>query len=421
MSNLHSIKRLAGVLLVFVASCTTNLAQPHFLTLPFSDPDVFLRQGWVYDSPVEIKSLDAPPNFEYLLHKGIDYFLVKDDKVQTFDVVSAAPGRAVVAESKRFGYFVFIRHDEVDSQGLHIFTLYAHLEKDSWTAPVKTIEKINEDIKNSTFADWKDVKRGVKIGNAGTTGTEQIHLHFEVHRGGYVLNKTDPYNIYGSRDSYSSPCEPSSLLPATYLAKQFQSSLWTECPPVYAPTSIIFQPGPGVGKDIWTTSIYSYTPAGGRPGGGLDDHELRVGGWGDFYYSLLQFDLTNLPQTARSVRLELYPYVQSGYGTTGIYVDRVTQFWDWKTQGNGSDRLRLWWADRPASTPLLPQALPGPIVGTWFSVDITELYNGWQSGAVANFGVQLRPAANNNQWAQFYSSDYIDDPQLRPRLVIEAQ
>jgi hypothetical protein len=43
---------------------------------------------------------------------------------------------------------------------------------------------------------------------------------------------------------------------------------------------IVVQPGPGEGKDIWTTSVFSYTGAGGGPGGGLDDEWLQVGGWG---------------------------------------------------------------------------------------------------------------------------------------------
>src|SRR5579885_1784889 len=42
-------------------------------------------------------------------------------------------------------------------------------------------------------------------------------------------------------------------------------------------------------QDIWTTSVFSFTGGGGGPGGGLADDLLKVGGWGDEYYSLLQF------------------------------------------------------------------------------------------------------------------------------------
>lgn len=188
----------------------------------------------------------------------------------------------------------------------------------------------------------------------------------------------------------------------------------------HASRSVILQPGPTEGKDIWTTSVYSYAAGGSYPGGGLNDHKLLVGGWGDLYYSLLQLDLTVMPANVASARLELFCYSQhDGYGTTGIYLDRIAQFWDWKTQGTGRDRERLWWADRPAAVQWIPQAQPAPIVGQWYSIDITDLYNAWQNGDYPNYGIQLRPANNNNYWAEFYSSDYMDDPLLRPKLVIE--
>lgn len=51
-------------------------------------------------------------------------------------------------------------------------------------------------------------------------------------------------------------------------------------------------------------------------------------------------------------------------------------------------------------------------------IDITDLYNTWQNGTYPNYGVQLRPVSNDNRWAELYSSDYLGDPNLRPRLVV---
>lgn len=184
------------------------------------------------------------------------------------------------------------------------------------------------------------------------------------------------------------------------------------------PQTVILQPGPGEGKDIWTTSIFSYAPGGGGPGGGRDDEELVVGGWGDLYYSLLEFNLNGMPARASTARLELFPFTQRGIGTTGIYLDRITEFWDWRTQGTGRDRQRLWWADRPAAVQWIPGALPEPTLGQWYSIDITDLYNAWQNGTYSNDGVQLRPVFNDNRWSEFYSSDYLGDPTLRPRLIV---
>jgi hypothetical protein len=171
------------------------------------------------------------------------------------------------------------------------------------------------------------------------------------------------------------------------------------------------------GKDIWTTSVYSYDGVSQTPGGGLDNEELRVGGWGDEYYSLLQFDLTGLPQQASSVRLELY-CLSSGSGTTTeLLLDRVTEDWDWRIQGTGRDRQRLWWADRPDWLQWRAQELPAPTPGAWSTIDITDLYQAWKNGTFPNYGLQLRPTSIDNSWGIFASSQH-SNPALRPRLVV---
>jgi hypothetical protein len=187
---------------------------------------------------------------------------------------------------------------------------------------------------------------------------------------------------------------------------------------------IILQPGPNNGKDIWTTSVFSYTDEGGGPGGGLDNEHLRVGGWGDYYHSLLEFDLTELPAIAASARIELYAFNRNTQRyPTGIWLDRITEFWDWRTQGTGVDRERMWWIDRPNAVQWnqdVSQPLPVPAFDQWYTIDITNLYNAWQASGngIDNFGIQLRPASINQNQNSFYSSNYLDDPTLRPKLVI---
>jgi hypothetical protein len=75
-------------------------------------------------------------------------------------------------------------------------------------------------------------------------------------------------------------------------------------------------------QDIWTTSVYSFAPAGGGPGGGLADENLKVGGWGDLYYSLMQFNLTGLPQNAPNITLRLYNQNASSGTPTALYLYR---------------------------------------------------------------------------------------------------
>ncbi len=181
---------------------------------------------------------------------------------------------------------------------------------------------------------------------------------------------------------------------------------------------LVLQPGPSDGKDIFTTSVYSYADGGSGPGGGANDFHLRVGGWGDFYYSLLQFDLSVLPTNASSAVLYLYCYNLSGGGTP-LYLDRITQKWDWRTMGTGRDHDRLWWADRPSAEQWSDGQLATPDAGQWYAVDITTLYNAWGNGTWPNYGLQFRPVLNfNNNFDEFYSADYIGDPTLRPKLVI---
>ncbi|KHE91486.1 MAG: hypothetical protein SCABRO_02775 [Candidatus Scalindua brodae] len=189
---------------------------------------------------------------------------------------------------------------------------------------------------------------------------------------------------------------------------------------IVAVSEIVLQPGPENGKDIWTTNVYSYAPSGDNAGGGLDNEWLEVGGWGDTYYTLIEFDLTNLPTIALSAKVELFVGKSKGVGTTDIYLDRITEFWDWKTQGTGSDLDRLWWADRPLATQWTSGSLPSPTVGQWYSIDITDLYNAWKDSTYPNYGIQLRPVSNNNRWNEFFSSDYMDDVSLRPKLIVKV-
>ena len=108
-----------------------------------------------------------------------------------------------------------------------------------------------------------------------------------------------------------------------------------------------------------------------------------------------------------------------------MWLDRITEIWDWRTQGTGTDYERLWWADRPNTEQWnedVSQPLPAPTLDQWYSIDITNLYNAWQASGngIDNFGVQLRPFSNIQNQNSFYSSNYTDDPTLRPRLVIVA-
>lgn len=117
-------------------------------------------------------------------------------------------------------------------------------------------------------------------------------------------------------------------------------------------------------KDIWTTSVYSYAEGASTPGGGREDDSLKVGGWGDWYYSLITFDVELLPKQGKQAFLVFYS-LRTGGTPVAMHVDRIVSAWSWVA----SDRL--WWKDRPQTVPW--GASPAPRRNTWYPVDITGL------------------------------------------------
>jgi murein DD-endopeptidase MepM/ murein hydrolase activator NlpD len=208
---------------------TANYTQlpviPRFLTLPFTDADIKVQQGWIYTW-----NSKKP-------HHGIDYIkgtIDKSDTWQSFDVLAAADGWAMQSEQPGstgvYGTFVFIRHDEKDQAGDDYFTLYAHLASVSGGIPYQGRHNINYNYNDST--KWKYVTRGEVIGTAGNIGASDtgIHLHFEVQAGGYTLGRTDPYDLYNTRDFYP---DPRGNHPDNYKGCG-PNYLWTTDPPTSA-------------------------------------------------------------------------------------------------------------------------------------------------------------------------------------------
>ena len=165
-------------------------------------------------------------------------------------------------------------------------------------------------------------------------------------------------------------------------------------------SQIIIQPDPTEGRDVCITSVYY--------GGGFDSYYIRVGGWADWYYSLIKFDLNGLPSNVTSATVYLYSFYDGHTYRPSMYLDRTTSIWDENTI----------WNNRPDFINI--GTLPPPTLDSWYVIDITDLYNAWKDGTYINNGIQLRPTNNNDAMNAFYSSDYMDDPSLRPKLVIDT-
>jgi TIR domain-containing protein len=162
-------------------------------------------------------------------------------------------------------------------------------------------------------------------------------------------------------------------------------------------------------KDIWTTSVYSFAPGGGGPGGGLDDDVLKVGGWGDWYFSLVQFKLPQLQRRPRFAGIVLYSKQSEG-ASVPLALDRIIRHWDFP-KGD-----RLWWKDRPGHRAVTTDPLPAPKKEQWYVIELTELVQEWLDGKSENFGIQLRPVHEFGSFVFFVSSDATDKSKI-PRLI----
>jgi murein DD-endopeptidase MepM/ murein hydrolase activator NlpD len=166
-----------------------------FLTLPFNDPGIAVNQGWVYSWGSQ--------------HYGLDYVLGGPEisKLQKFDVVASADGYACGNCTSRQGNAVWIKHD-VDGQTY--YTYYGHLDSIESDIPVGN-------QRNTLF-----VKRGQKIGVAGSTGASTIHLHFQVNR---PSGPVDPYDLWSTSEPYMPGCATCEI---------GADNLWTTNPPSFA-------------------------------------------------------------------------------------------------------------------------------------------------------------------------------------------
>lgn len=126
--------------------------------------------------------------------------------------------------------------------------------------------------------------------------------------------------------------------------------------------------------------------------------------------SLLRFDLSGLPLTATQAVVWLYAYPR-GDSSTPVDINWYQNTTQWHT-GSVS------WSTRPSGNLLGYTLAPSTIPG-WYGVIFTSLYNSWRSGntSTPNYGLALKPAANNNRYDMFYGSGY-GTASLRPELDV---
>ncbi len=166
---------------------------------------------------------------------------------------------------------------------------------------------------------------------------------------------------------------------------------------------VIYEPGPEDGVDVWLSSYYDY-----GDDYGVDDWKLQAGGWGDEYNFLIKFDVTGLQQNPTSAEMWMLPYDRGDSSTlVSMYMDLLVEDWDENTG----------WYDQLGRQSLYLAS--APILGFWYGLNITSIYNDWKSGTYPNYGFGFRPTGTDNQFSQFYSSDLpFAYRWARPKLIV---
>jgi hypothetical protein len=141
---------------------------------------------------------------------------------------------------------------------------------------------------------------------------------------------------------------------------------------------------------------------------------------------LVRFDLASVPAgiTVQEAYIEMYAVDRSNVGQMTIGVTRVLRSWseaaanwtkatastNWAVAGcklAGSDL-----AAAPESSTVVNA------VGQWHSWVVTDLVRAWLAGSAANYGVVFTGSGQTTVEYDYFSSEYIWDSALTPRLVI---
>ncbi|MDQ5950700.1 MAG: hypothetical protein QG585_642 [Patescibacteria group bacterium] len=162
-------------------------------------------------------------------------------------------------------------------------------------------------------------------------------------------------------------------------------------------------------KDSWIGTRINKSTRG-------DDDFIKIGGSGDRFYALIQFETPSVPGTITSARLELephpnsFPYIMSGVATGGTVYASSTS---WRENGTSVTDLRYYsyWSESFSA----PRSASRTI-----TVDVTDIVSLWTSSSegdrIKNNGFVIRPDLNFNTYSYFYSREW--GRSRGPKLVV---
>ncbi|MEW6189707.1 MAG: cytochrome c3 family protein [Actinomycetota bacterium] len=180
--------------------------------------------------------------------------------------------------------------------------------------------------------------------------------------------------------------------------------------PVIIDPTVVIQPDPIVGKDAHVDSTQPDVNFGA-------DATLNAWiGTVTTTRSFLQFDLSSIPPKSIINSASLQLYVKSAFGGN-VYVRKVASEWKEGTGAVPADGVT--WNTQPSFEEILDRQLMDA-ADVWKSWDITTLVSDWHAGREINKGIVLLTGETGIiEGGVFYSSDYADDPTLRPKLVVD--
>jgi len=137
---------------------------------------------------------------------------------------------------------------------------------------------------------------------------------------------------------------------------------------------------------------------------------LDIGGWGDYYYNFLEFNLAASPGAAQTLSATLYLYgaAPADGNDPAFALHRITSDWTAASVNLTNNPASVFYKNF------------GPFArGTyvWNSLDITDLYKSWKNGTYPNYGIKLVPTNNWQSNGAIASSNNVDST-IRPKIVI---
>jgi uncharacterized repeat protein (TIGR01451 family) len=194
--------------------------------------------------------------------------------------------------------------------------------------------------------------------------------------------------------------------------------LWLALPcRALSQTTLVIQPDPAAGEDTYIASasqVQNY---------GTQTQITSSSQSNSPVHPLVRFNLSGVPAgaTVLSAIFEMYYFSSKVSVTESLNVHRALRSWTetgatWRTY-DGANNWSSQGGDYDPAV-IASASLTGT-VNVWMQWNVTALVQGWVSGTIPNQGMLLEsPPRSGNNDRQFYSSDFLLDPSLRPKLTL---